>query len=294
MKGRIKRLTGVVVILLIANLFFFFSENDSSSLSFADDMFAVQDTSTLSSIKIGEILLKKQGMWRVGDHAADPAFVNFLVNVLVRVRVNKPVGEMSSEDAIPVQINNESTFYFTSNETKTKTYFILEDEGYEMEIPGFSDYVGEIFELEKDLWRDRLVYDGSWRTIQLLTLDYTQSDENDFSIQFEKDFFKMEGIQALDTATMMDYLNQFQYFQANERISKGRIPAMDSIALTKPIAVLRIDDINIKQQILFTIYQKRSEDAFHLMLDPNGEMIAVDAPRVANILLKKADFRAFK
>ena len=286
-----KRLLILIAILLIANLFFFFSGKDSSNVSFEADLFAVQDSSSLTSIKMGDILLIKNGTWRVGEAPADPAFTDHLINVLMRVRINKPIGKMSSDGAIPIQINNERTFYFSSNETKTKTYFISEGEGYQMEIPGFTDYVGGIFELERDQWRDRLVYDGSWRTIQKLTLDYVDGDRNDFTIQFEKDFFKMEGITSIDTATMMNYLNQFQYFQANERISAGRIPAMDSLAKTTPIAVLRLDDINIQREITFTIYQKRPEEPFHLLLDPNGEMIAVDAPRVANILRRKDDFR---
>jgi len=290
MENRNKRLLFLIAILLIANLFFFFSGKDASSLSFEPDMFAIKDTTALTSIKIGDILLEKNGVWNVGQYPADPAFVDHLINVLMRVRVSKPVGEMSSDAALPMVINNDHTFHFSSNETKTKTYFIMNGEGYEMEIPGFSDYVGGIFELQPDQWRDRLVYDGSWRTIQKLTLDYVDGDQNDFTIQFDKDFFKMEGIVTIDTAALMNYLNQFQYFQANERISTGRIPAMDSLKVTMPIAVLHLEDINIKQEIIFTIFPKRPQDPFHLLLDPNGEMIAVDAPRVRNILRKKSDF----
>lgn len=294
MAGRNKRMLGVIVILLVANLFFFFSGKESGSLSFEEDLFAVSDSSALNSIKMGELLLEKQGAWKIGVHSADPAFVDHLVNVLLRVRVKKPVGKMDISGAIPIQINNDPIFHFASNETKTKTYFILDGEGYEMEIPGFTDYVGGIFELEKDQWRDRLVYDGSWRTIQNVRLDYVEGDRDDFSIQFEKDFFKIEGIVRIDTASLMNYLNQFQYFQANERISPGRIPAMDSISKTEPFAHLYFDDINIKEEIRFTLFPKRDEDPFHLLLDPNGEMIAVDQVRVASILRKKEDFDASK
>ncbi|MCP4460617.1 MAG: hypothetical protein GY816_21740 [Cytophagales bacterium] len=294
MGKRNKLLFVLVAILLIANLLFFFSGKGSSNLSFDVELFAVQDTSALAAIQMGDILLEKRGGWQIGQYPADPAFVNHLVNVLMRVRVNKPVGEMPTDGAIPISINKDQTFHFTSNETKTRTYFILEGEGYEMEIPGFTDYVGGIFELEKDQWRDRLVYDGSWRTIQKLNLDYVTSDDDDFTIRFDKDFFKIEGIASIDTATMMNYLNQFQYFQANERISKGRIQAMDSVSQTEPLAVLYLDDINIKKEITFTIYSKRPEDPFHLLLDPTGEMIAVDAPRVASILRKRSDFGALE
>ena len=294
MAGRNKRLIGIIVILLVSNIFFFFSGNKSGSLSFEEDLFSVSDSSALNSIKMGEMLLEKKGAWKIGLHQADLAFVDHLVNVLIRIRVKKPVGKMDSSQAIPIQINNDPIFHFSYNETKTKTYFILDGEGYEMEIPGFTDYVGGIFELEEDQWRDRLVYDGSWRTIQNVRLDYVEGDQDDFEIQFEKDFFKIEGIAQIDTTTLMNYLNQFQYFQANERVSPGRIPAMDSISKTEPFAYLYFDDINIKQEILFTLFQKREEDLIHLLLDPKGEMIVVDQARVASILRKKEDFDASK
>ena len=92
----------------------------------------------------------------------------------------------------------------------------------------------------------------------------------------------------------MSYLNQFQFFQANERISPGRIPAMDSLAQTEPVATLTVDDINIQGDIRMQIFQKRSQDPFHLLIDPNNEMIAVDAPRVNGILRKKSDFNGIK
>ncbi len=292
MEKRNKRMLIVVVILIVANLLMYFSGKNSGSLSFEDDLFSVRDSSALVSIKIGDILLQKEGAWKVDEDPADPAFTDHLVNMMMRVRVKKPIGKMPVGEAIPIQINDNQVFHFSSNETKTKTYFIRDGEGYEMEIPGFTDYLGGIFELEKDQWRDRLVYNGSWRTIQKLTLDYTNSDQNDFTIQFEKDFFKIEGISRIDTTTLMNYMNQFQYFQVNERISKNRIPEMDSLAQTEPLAKLYFDDINIKQEIYFTIFNRRDQDPFYLLLDPNGEMIVVDAPRLTNILLSKQDFKA--
>ena len=292
MERKNKRMLVIVGVLLVANLIFYFSGGSSKGISFDEAQFAVADTSSVRSIQIGEIQLKKDGVWMVGDYPADPAFVDHLLNVMLRVRVKKPVGAMDASGALEIVVNDDKRFLFASNDTKTRTYFIEDGEGYEMEIPGFSDYLGGILELEYDQWRDRLVYDGSWRTIQHLSLDYTASDADDFEIQFEKDFFKIPGITRLDTANMMDYLNQFQYFQANERLSDGRVTAMDSIAKTAPLAILKIDDIQIKDPITFTIFPRRPQDAFHLMLDPNGQMIAVDMQRVSNILFRKSDFSA--
>jgi len=291
MDRKVKRLLVVIGLLLVANVAVYFSGKTKSGLSYDDAQFAVQDTSSVMSITIGDIMLRKEAAWMVGQYPADPAFVDHLLNVLLRVRIKKPVGQMPEEGAMPISVNGKESFFFSANDTKTRTYFIADGQGYEMEIPGFSDYVGGIFELAADQWRDRLVYNGSWRTIQKLQLDYLAGDSDDFQIRFERDFFKMDGIVQPDTARMMDYLNQFQYFQANERLSAGRVPVMDSLAKTTPLARLIIDDIQIKQPITFTIFPRRPQDGFHLLLDPNGEMIAVDMERTAMLLMRKPEFQ---
>lgn len=290
MDARNKRLIGVIAVLIVLNGLVYFFGAESISIRYDERLFAVSDTASVSSIVIDDIVLTRgSGQWQVGDRPADPAFTDHLLNVLLRVRVKKPVGEMDTTDAVRIRVNKEA-YYFTSNDTKTRTFFIKDGEGYEVEIPGFSDYVGGIFELLPDQWRDRLVYDGSWRTIQQLQLDYPAREGSNFSMTFEKDFFKMEGINRLDTTVMMDYLNQFQFFQANERLSVGRQPYLDSLKETEPLAILTIDDIQYDAPLQLRIFPRVGEDPFHLWLDADGEMVLVDTRRTSAVLRSRADF----
>lgn len=284
-----RNLIVVIVVLLIANIGLMLGKRKTQSLGYDEATFSIQDTSSVKSIRIGEIELVRQNGWKVGDRPADPAFVDHLLNVLLRVRIKKPAGD--ALEGIPISVNGDKPFIFSANATKTKTFFSDDDMAYEMEIPGFTDYVGGIFELNVDQWRDRLVYNGSWRTIQKLELDYLDSDDKDFTIQFEKDFFILPGITEIDTAVLINYLNQFQYFMANERLSPGRISAMDSLRETSPMAILTMEDINYPNPQQLKIFPKRKEDSFYLFLDQNDEMIAVDAPRSGQVLREKYDFR---
>lgn len=284
-----KLLIVLIALLLIANLIVMFRKRTSSSVGYDDRAFSVQDTSSITSIQIGDLELKRENGWKINGQVADPAFVDHLLNVMLRVRVKKPAGEV--QEGMRITINDGESFTFSSNATKTKTIFSNQDGAYEVEIPGFTDYVGGIFELNADQWRDRLILNGSWRTIQKLELDYVTSDEQDFSIQFEKNFFKVSGISAIDTTILINYLNQFQYFQANERISSGRMQTMDSLRETPPLATLTIEDINYKEVQKLKIFPRRAEDGFHLFLDQNDEMVAVDQRRSNQILLKKRDFQ---
>lgn len=282
-----KILLGLIGLLLIANGALMVTKKRASTLAYDETMFAIADTAAIQSIQIGEVSLIKKGKWFVGEYPADPSFTDHLLNLLMRVRVKKPIGE--AIDGVEVSVDDED-FVFGWNATKTKTYFSKDGKAYEVEIPGFSDYLGGIFELNADQWRDRLVYDGSWRTIQELTLDYADSDEADFRIEFDNDFFLIDGISVIDTLAMMNYLNQFQYFQANELISPGRFPGLDSLVETAPLATLTLDDINRAKKVSFQIYPKRAEDQFYLFQGTDGTTFAVDVPRASQILRVREDF----
>ena len=118
-------------------------------------------------------------------------------------------------------------------------------------MPGYKDNVVDIFKLHPDQWRDRLMFDGSWRTIQKATLNYTTGDV--MEIAFKDKFFLVNDRQPQDSSAVIDYLNQFQYFEANEMISSGRFPQLDSLKDTKPTALLTIEDI--KSEIVFLSIQ---------------------------------------
>ena len=260
MKGKNKKLLGVFVLLLISNLIFLFVRGKSSGVSFNEQKFALMDTAGVSFIKLNNIKLSRgpQGHWLVDEeYAVDPNLDRLLFSILNRVRVQKPV-EVPQEEGIKVEISGDQpmTFHVWGNPTKTRTYFSMDDEEevYQVQIPGYNEYVGGIFELNKDQWRDRLVLNDSWRTIQKLQLDYQDESKQDLTISFDKDFFLVEGVQQLDSNLVVNYLNQFQYFQANEWISKGRFPRYDSLSAMPVLAKLTIESINYDLPILLEIY----------------------------------------
>ena len=165
-----------------------------------------------------------------------------------------------------------------------------EEEVYQVQIPGYNEYVGGIFELNKDQWRDRLVLNDSWRTIQKLQLDYQDESKQDLTISFDKDFFLVEGVQQLDSNLVVNYLNQFQYFQANEWISKGRFPRYDSLSAMPVLAKLTIESINYDLPILLEIYPKLPGDRIYLVMTYDESMFVVDDQRMSQILLENKDF----
>ena len=296
MKGKNKKLLGVFVLLLISNLIFLFVGGKSSGVSFNEQKFALMDTAGVSFIKLNDIKLSRgpQGLWLVDEeYAVDPNLDRLLFSILNRVRVQKPV-KVPQEEGIKVEISGDQpmTYYVWGNPTKTRTYFSLDgdDEVYQVQIPGYNEYVGGVFELKKDQWRDRLVLNESWRTIQNLQLDYLDEDEKDINIKFDKDFFLVEGVQQLDSNAVVEYLNQFQYFQANEWVSKGRFEQYDSLSTKPVLAKLTIESINYDLPIMLEIYPKLPGDRIYLVMTYDESMFVVDDQRMSQILLQNKDF----
>lgn len=285
----------VFVGLALANVLFLVFGNSFRGVSFDENMFVVGDTSSIVSVRIGDDLIKRSGdEWLMNDsYKVDRSLRSVLFLIMQRVQVKKPVDVVMS-DGVEVEIGGEEPKSFTvsGNATKTRTYFSLKgkDEVYEVQIPGYKEYVGGIFELNTDQWKDRLILDESWRTIQQLTLDYHDADAEDVKISFDKDFFLVEGVSPIDSNLVVNYLNQFQYFQANEWVSEGRFKKYDSLSVKPPLATLTIESINDEVPIIMEIYPKLPGERFYLMRTYDQSMMVIDERRMANILLRKNDF----
>lgn len=289
------------VLLLLVNVIFFFLTVKGNSVSFDEDLFAIRDTASVTSIEIIEdskklVLTRNPEGWILnGEYPADEGLRRLLMSILMRVQVKKPV-EVEKADVKTVIVHGARPMNFEvwGNLTKTRTFFSMSsgEAVYEVAIPGYNEYLGGIFELNEDQWRDRLLIDGSWRTIQKLSLDYLGSDEKDFLILFDENFFKVESVPEIDSAAVIGYLNQFQVFQINEWISDGRFPRYDSLSRMPPLATLTIETINQQDPAVLDIYPALEEESFHLATDHDGNMMVVDKKRIDAILAERTGFEA--
>lgn len=298
MSKTIKYLIAIVVLLGL-NLTLLFSEKTASSSSFDQELFLVKDTASISSVsietkkeKIG-LVRETEGWMLNGQFEVDQNFLRILFSILNKVEVKRQLGEMSSEGAGNVKIEfatgESHAFNFTTDAIGTKSFFIENGIGYQVEVPGYRDNVVNIFELNEDQWKNRIVFDGSWRTIQKLSLT---SEQNELEIQFNNQFFNVAEVDVVDSAKVVDYLNQFQFFQANEMISEGRFPELDQVKLQDPLAILRIDDIKSEEETVFTIYPNSAGQSYHLVTKNDQEMMVFDGRRVQAILRSNRDFAA--
>ncbi|MEQ8629222.1 hypothetical protein [Ekhidna sp.] len=279
-----------IVLLLGANLWLFFSGGSDDSLK-TTKYFSSEDLENVSRFLFvmdedtTKIERTGEGWILNGEYQADEGFVNTLISVLERVEVGRTIEDWDREimgrAEVEFDFNSRYRFQFATNPTKTKTYFISEGVAKEVAVPGYRDNVADIFVLHPDQWRDRLIIDGSWRTIQKLTVD---KQNNDFEITFDDTFFLIDGRTPADSSALVGYLNQFQQFQANEMVSEGRFPHLDSLFGTEPMATISIQDIKREAPYVLQIYPNLDNQGYHLAVDGEGQRMVLDAGRVQRIL----------
>lgn len=296
MSKRNRNLLIMFVTLAVANALFFLVSGKESAISFDENRFAIADTASIQSIKIGDRVKfeREAGQWKLNEtYLVDQSLQRVLFSILQRVRVKKPV-DVPVENALVVEVAGAEPMSFSvwGNSTKTKTYFSLvgDDQVYEVQIPGYNDYLGGIFELAPDQWRNRILVDGSWRTIQNLTLDYRNENQQDLQIKFVDQFFEVAGIMPLDSNLVVGYLNQFQKFQVNEWLSNGRLPRYDSLSRMPSMATFTLETINAQLPLTFDIYPKLEGDRFYLGMTGDNQMFVIDERRMSDLLASPQEF----
>ena len=292
----------IIIFLLGVNFYVYYTKDSLHTTSFVDTHFSIKDTAALKTVIIAHQedtihLERLNDQWVLNEHyPTEQRFLSLLLSIIYRVRINRVVENHSYPTESTVNILTQKgrvlSFGIYRNATKTKSYFLEKTTAYEVNVPGYIDNVADIFYLHPDQWKNRLIINSNWRTIQSLHITYLNEKKNTLHIVFDKEFFVVNNIiENIDSMQVVDYLDQFQYFHANEMISPGRFHHLDSIQrVSKPMAILTIDDIYLETPKIINIYQKLSDRHFYLVTDESGKMMVVATNRIDKILKTPEDF----
>ncbi|MEQ9286782.1 MAG: DUF4340 domain-containing protein [Cyclobacteriaceae bacterium] len=302
------RLSIILIVLIAMSVFIsFLGKRDTPSTSFDADMFAVEDTTAIASVRVSapghEVELKRnENGWSLNDeYKADPNMVQVLRSILSQVKVQRPVARLNRDEivstleqtgykvSVSFQDGSVSEFIAGGDNSKKMAFYLRDNDAYVVQIPGYNHYLSGIFELTPNQWRDRLLFSSTWRSLKSLKLDYANQQET-LNIYFDKKFLTVENVAKLDTTALMDYLGQYQYFQVNDYLEKGKYPKYDDLARQSPLAHLSIRDIDQNRDADLNIYPLMDGEAFYLITDSKGEMMVIDSSRMDKLLSKKDQF----
>ena len=299
-------LLGISLLLIILNLWLFNLKPDLVSVSFDPDLFMIRDTTQIEKFqfhsKILDHYFSRQEGWKLNNKfPSDPNLRKMLFTVSSRVKVSRALTgnekeqllkrneEMGTSVILTVD-GDERSYSVVGNANKTKTYFIENQEVYQVDIPGYQDFLASIYELKRDQWRDRLVFNGNWRTIQKMEVIYPEKSDKNLLIRFKETFYEVDDLTQIDSSAVVAYLNQFEYMQANERISFGFSPAYDSLAQTPPEVIISLLDIKYKLPREIRIFPQLPGQNIRLIMDQDDELMIFESKRILPYFKSRLDF----
>lgn len=296
----------VLIILIISNLLLFNLKPKLVNLSFDPDLFMVRDTSEIERFQFNSEVLdhyfSRQEGWKINNEfPSDPNLRKMLFTVSKRVKVSRALTgneknqllkrneEMGTLVTLTVD-GIEQSYSVVGNANKTKTYFIQNEEVYQVNIPGYQDFLANIYKLSSDQWRNRLLFNGNWRTIQKIEVVYPEKSDKNLVIHFDETFYKVDGLEKIDSSAVVTYLNQFEYLQANERISSGFSSAFDSLSKTLPEMIISISDIKYKLPVEIKIFPELPGQSIRLIMDQDNELMVFESNRIFSYFKSRSDF----
>jgi hypothetical protein len=223
-KRNLNLIISLVVLSVITLLYYGFARQEKAIVD--SSLFQVEDL-----MAIDRILLERAGQradlkydgarWTITDEAADRDLIDVLFATLQQAKPMRPVAK-NLQDSVARALQstgvkvtlfsgerNELTFFAGGNARKSQAYFQKDgdDYAYIMAIPGYRVYVSGIFELDNLGWKDKFVFQFNWRNFQSLQARFPKASQNNFDVVLAGNFFTVEGMTAVDTTRLNDFLD---------------------------------------------------------------------------------------
>lgn len=263
--------------------------------------FAILDTASVEGIHLGKLYFKKEAenLWTInGQYEASQERMQTLLTLLNRVEVKRPVfsSEVDSlnrtfqNSGLQVSVDqNGLTTNFLLLGGKEETYGKKGDEIVVLNIPGFFINLYELLSADLSAWRDRKVLLTTWRTLKRLKVEYPEEPKNSFRIDFNEGFYSVEGVSELDTASLYQYITQFESFQVEEFLTQNR-PGIDPSAT--PFSKVRVEDIYTSRNNTLSIYP--TDSLIYGYSEKDQQWVTIDPRSVQDMLLRKEFFEVRK
>lgn len=303
----IRLLITLGVLIMLSGILFYLS-GSSGTLQIDKELFRVPDQTEVNRIIVERSPGKRielsfeAGRWIINKNLeADRQLVTILFATLLQVEPRRPIAERL-RDSLTAKILEEGThvqilvdnevvkdFRVLGNERKTETYFQLDQDPipYLVTIPGYRVYVGSVFDLTVDEWRDRRVFNFNWQNFKSLSMKSQKMHAEDFVVSFQNQYFGVEGLPQADTTRLNDFLDAVSLLQAYRYIDS--VPTSLDTSNTKPQFTIRVLDIANREYTL-DIYPVKQHDQYQIGRINRTSMALFERNDMARIARKRSDF----
>ncbi len=176
------------------------------------------------------------GQWEINSRfIIDNGMRDVFFAVLSQVEIRRPVPSAQKDsiatslhaNGLKVTILNNGeiirVYYVGGDEDQFVTYFMMEgeEEVYIMQIPGYLSYIAGIYHVPENDWRDRYIWPVDWSRLKTMRLEFYENTGAVLEFEYLDNFISIVGVEPMDTASVMNYLQNIAELQANTFLEPG-------------------------------------------------------------------------
>lgn len=267
------------------------------------------DTTSINQIQIvadtGKILLTRNGKsWTVNNqYRVRTDLQQLLLAALARLEVKRNVAKENIESTkqiirkrgYQVSINGKPEFTLAANENDANSSYLLKEgeaEPLVVHVPGFTGSLSDLLKQDESVWRTHELFRSSPLSIQRIKAEYPAIPNAGFEIRYVGPRqFEIVGMNAIDTASLYAYLEQFQQVNVEQFIYKNKNEILQKLSSEKPVCILQLEDLNPELSQTIIIYgPSKVRSAFYCILKERNELVTLTEQTLNRIIARKEFF----
>jgi hypothetical protein len=301
MSNKIKILLGVILVEIIAIAFSISTQSKQTSMNDNSlQQFALLDSTGVHRFVFGKNTLERNesGTWMVNQkYTADAPLIRQLFQVLAKIEIKKPVSDNLKKE-IAEQFQTQGLDIQILKEGKTVQSFKMLDrerecivqkpdgEAYVLYVPGYNISLSEVFKLSEGDWRAKTVISSSFFGVKKIALTYTDKPQESFVIERDSTFFKVQGINKLDSNMVGNYVDAYKNIRVFSFLDK---PAMkDSLLKTQPYCIIEVEDIDKSKNNSIKVFTDKKQ--LFGILGKTEELVELEPRYFTRFFVRKKDF----
>jgi len=229
--NRIKILSALVLLLSVIAFFVLRQKSVTSTMKQESSSVAVADTGAITKIEYVlhdtlNFLNRKENVWYINDkYEVRPRWILTLLAGLKSLEIKRPVSadlkkgvyEELKRDGIHVTVylpSIKQSFYLHTNDNDPNSAYLVQEGSenpYVVYVPGIAGDISTLFKFGESEWRSRRLFESSLGRIKSVKVSYKEDPSASFEILYKQGGFYIPGINNLDTAKVIAYLQNYQY-----------------------------------------------------------------------------------
>jgi muconolactone delta-isomerase len=298
--AKLKILLAIIVLELAALGFWFYQRGTGTpaNASVGENYFTLTDTTGIDRIVLGKNTFKlSNGEWQLNErYQADKPLLRELFMLLRKVEVQQLItgaeGESLRKDlesqgqTVELWRGNQQVLSFKIFGFKGNAYAIAKDSKAPaaLYIPGYSLNIYEALTLPEGEWRNKNLVSTGWLGIRSLRIRYSETPDQNIDIRRDNEFYKVAGVQQLDSAMLYRYIESYRNFRVYSFVDNP--PLRDSLRRLIPFCEMEIETLNGNSGI--NVYAGRS--GMYGITQPANELVQLEPRYFARFLVRRKDF----